>query len=89
MSSDAALRAAQARLAAGISDARVTPRPSRAKPVVVTAVTVQHCERCGGRTIVLAVACAVCGRDFEPKRADARYCSGACRMAAYRARRRS
>lgn len=81
-----ALRAAQARLDAGISDARVTPRPSRAKPVAVTHVTVEHCKRCGGRTIILAVACERCGRNFEPKRADARYCSPRCRQAAYRRR---
>ena len=32
-------------------------------------------------------ACADCGRTFRPRRADARYCSGACRQRAYRRRR--
>jgi hypothetical protein len=31
-------------------------------------------------------ACAQCGVRFEPKRGDARYCSSACRQAAYRQR---
>lgn len=31
--------------------------------------------------------CAGCGSTFTPTRADARYCSGACRVAAHRARR--
>lgn len=30
--------------------------------------------------------CAVCGRPFRFLRRDARYCSGACRMVAQRAR---
>lgn len=30
--------------------------------------------------------CAHCGEDFTPKRSDARYCSGKCRVAAHRAR---
>jgi hypothetical protein len=30
--------------------------------------------------------CACCGEHFEPARADARYCSTACRMRAYRRR---
>ncbi len=32
------------------------------------------------------VACAACGEMFVPKRADARYCSHACRQSAYRKR---
>jgi len=31
-------------------------------------------------------ACSVCGKDFEPKRTDARYCSAACKQRAHRAR---
>jgi hypothetical protein len=31
--------------------------------------------------------CAVCGEEFEPTRADARYCSSACRQDAYRKRK--
>src|SRR5262249_26940300 len=30
--------------------------------------------------------CAVCGKTFAPTRADAQYCSGACRQTAYRKR---
>lgn len=30
--------------------------------------------------------CAVCGEPFEPARADARYCSPACKQKAYRVR---
>jgi hypothetical protein len=30
-------------------------------------------------------ACAHCGQTFTPKRSDARYCSGRCRVAAHRA----
>jgi hypothetical protein len=30
--------------------------------------------------------CAVCGKTFAPTRADALYCSGACRQTAYRKR---
>jgi hypothetical protein len=33
-----------------------------------------------------ARACARCGEEFEPRRPEAVYCSGACRQAAYRAR---
>lgn len=32
-------------------------------------------------------ACAGCGRAFAPRRADARYCSNACRQRSYRTRR--
>jgi phage N-6-adenine-methyltransferase len=32
------------------------------------------------------LVCEHCGKNFVPRRADARYCSGACRQAAYRAR---
>jgi hypothetical protein len=31
--------------------------------------------------------CETCGEAFSSKRADARHCSGACRQAAYRARK--
>jgi hypothetical protein len=31
--------------------------------------------------------CACCDRDFTPARADARYCSGACKQKDYRKRR--
>ena len=30
--------------------------------------------------------CVTCGHAFVPRRSDARYCSGACRQAAYRSR---
>src|SRR5262249_28786070 len=30
--------------------------------------------------------CPICRRKFTPKRIDARYCSGACKQAAYRSR---
>jgi Bacteriophage Lambda NinG protein len=33
--------------------------------------------------------CATCERKFQPARGDARYCSGACRQRAHRARARS
>ncbi len=33
--------------------------------------------------------CAQCGSQFYPARADARYCGGACRMRAHRARGRA
>ena len=35
----------------------------------------------------LTKKCAQCDRYFEPARTDSRYCSSACRQAAYRARR--
>jgi hypothetical protein len=34
---------------------------------------------------IARMRCARCGDPFEPKRLDARYCSNACRQAAYRA----
>jgi hypothetical protein len=34
-------------------------------------------------------ACDVCGETFTPRRADARYCSPACRQRAYRKRRKA
>lgn len=33
--------------------------------------------------------CPICGREFAPKRADAKYCSGACNSKAYRERQKS
>jgi predicted nucleic acid-binding Zn ribbon protein len=30
--------------------------------------------------------CSVCGKEFEPKRTDAKYCSAACKQRAHRAR---
>jgi len=35
----------------------------------------------------LSRACATCGEDFTWTRADARYCSNACRQSAYRERK--
>ena len=40
--------------------------------------------RCGIRALI----CAQCGSTTLALRSDARYCSNACRQAAYRARRR-
>jgi predicted nucleic acid-binding Zn ribbon protein len=34
------------------------------------------------------LVCPVCGKEFEPRRADARTCSNRCRQAAHRERRR-
>lgn len=87
MSSDAALRAAQARLAAGENDLRVTDRRPT-NPTPVTSVRVTR-EEFGVAKVTVTVACVVCGRDFVPKRVDARTCSGKCRQQAYRDRQRS
>ncbi len=34
-------------------------------------------------------ACTTCGTEFEPKRRDHRFCSAACRLQAFLARRES
>lgn len=56
------------------------------------------CEKCGDRyrqarrrrpkALPQLVRCESCGREFEPSRADGRYCSSACRQRAYRVRLR-
>ena len=38
---------------------------------------------------VAATTCRQCGKSFAPRRTDAEYCSGNCRVAALRARQRS
>lgn len=38
------------------------------------------------RTVTLRTKCATCGGKFTPRRADARYCGGACRQRVARAR---
>lgn len=47
------------------------------------------CRECrqAGRSRPAPRECAACGSTFTPSRADARYCSPACRQRAYRARR--
>ncbi len=39
-----------------------------------------------GRRRARGRSCAQCNRQFEPKRSDGMFCSGACRQAAYRRR---
>ena len=39
------------------------------------------------RQRVASLACQRCGATFTPPRSDARYCSSACRQAAYRERK--
>jgi hypothetical protein len=36
------------------------------------------------RVVHAPIACAVCGETFEPRRADAKTCSGRCRQKLYR-----
>jgi hypothetical protein len=68
------LTAAGARSAAPVTATAVTA----AGPVVTAALDSTNVER---------RACDECGEPFEAARADARYCSGTCRMRAHRRRR--
>jgi hypothetical protein len=56
-----------------------TPRPPR-PPVTARGARV-------GSQPLRGRACERCGQTFAPRRSDARYCSGRCRVAAHRARR--
>jgi hypothetical protein len=38
------------------------------------------------RRLAIKVSCKACGEAFTPKRADAAYCSAACKQRAYRGR---
>jgi hypothetical protein len=82
----AALRAAQERLARGENDLLYVTAPGLIDPTSVTSVTVTR-PTLGEAIVTITLACARCGRDFTPKRPDARTCSGRCRTALYRERR--
>jgi hypothetical protein len=51
-------------------------------------VSIGHISRSLPTTVPIAAVrnCVHCGRAFTPRRRDARYCGGACRASAYRAR---
>ena len=46
----------------------------------------KHCGYCEAR-LEQTRDCVVCGQGFQARRRDAGYCSDACRMRAYRARK--
>lgn len=57
-------------------------RPTCCAACARAAINAERRERRGER------ACSTCGTGFTPSRADAAYCSSACRQRAYRGRRR-
>lgn len=58
-------------------------RTETAKPELVAVETLSTLDETD-TAIETAIRCVVCGDPFQARRADARYCSAACRLKAHR-----
>ena len=59
----------------------VNPAPDHPRSTRLT----HRVLRTGEIDIDTPIACQACGEPFKPRRADAKFCSNACRQKAYRA----
>jgi len=67
---------------------RLLHRDGSRSPVCCSSRCEQRVRR-RERRLIWSSPCDGCGNSFNPQRADARFCSGACRQRAYRQRARS
>lgn len=66
---------------------RQTREPADMMAFLIAVLAAARAEPAAETPPVSATMCSRCNAAYTPSRADSRYCTNACRQAAYRARR--